>query len=213
MLRRLICSMTSPKYQVEAGYDPEDDTEIKDVKVKIPDSENPQEAEAPVLHLELVGFIDEDTVVDFLKFSRQAALFPDAPAIIYFNCIGGDLTTAIALGEIVAQIPNPTIGVNLGKVFSGTLLPFLSCDTKLAMPHALMLFHDVSINTGEVQGAKDLEALSIHNNNMTKQWRSALRKLMKDTSKLDEWLQTETYLNTEQALTFKLIDNITTEIA
>jgi len=66
------------------------------------------------------------------------------PIKIYIDSPGGFLTDSLTIIDAIKLSKTPIIGICTGCAYSGGFFIFISCDKRLAYPHASFLFHEGS---------------------------------------------------------------------
>ena len=70
------------------------------------------------------------------------------PIKVYIDSCGGVLTDALTIIDSIKLSKTPVIGIAAGTAYSGGFFIFISCDKRIAYPHASFLFHEGSTQTG-----------------------------------------------------------------
>jgi len=161
--------------------------------------------------LYLVEDIEEATVIDFVDILHRTKT-SERPVYIYINSHGGDTTTSLSLYYLVKNIPTRTVGINIGKVYSGALMPFMACDYRIALPHSSFMFHDMRSFYNDYTRAADFAGFADFISKLSNVWRQALVDVVGNKELVDKWLFQETYLFAEEALRYGIIDEIKTEV-
>ena len=137
---------------------------------------------------------------------------PEEEITMYINSPGGEVTSGLALYDVMKAVSCPIRTVCIGIAASMGALLFISGDKRDIMPHARVMIHEPMIGT--VSG----NALKI--DNISKD----LMKIRNITGtiiaehtgrKLDEILEktsTDSYFDAEEAVAFGMADNIVNRI-
>ena len=70
------------------------------------------------------------------------------PIKIYIDSCGGSLSDSFTIIDSIKMSKTPVIGIANGVAYSGGFFIFISCDKRIAYPHASFLFHEGSTQTG-----------------------------------------------------------------
>ena len=161
-----------------------------------------------------VGTIDRDLVNSLILQIRHLQKDdPDAEITIFINSPGGEVTSGLALYDVMQAVSCPIRTVCLGMAASMAALLFLSGDQRDMLPHSTVMIHDPLI-TGGVGGSA-LELATVANKIMHTREVTA-QIIAKHTGKtLDEVLEKtarDTYFEAEEAVGWGLADRIVTSI-
>ena len=66
------------------------------------------------------------------------------PIRLFFFSPGGDLDVNYALIDTIRMSKTPIIGINIGRCCSAAAYIYLSCHTRLMLPHSYFVFHQGS---------------------------------------------------------------------
>ena len=74
------------------------------------------------------------------------------PIKIYIDSCGGSLSDTLTIIDSIKMSKTPIIGICIGAAYSGGFFIFISCQKRIAYPHASFLFHEGSTSTGGTSG-------------------------------------------------------------
>jgi len=123
-----------------------------------------QEAAQPLLKqfatILVSGLIDNDTYVEFswaLRLGR--VLHPTQPLIVQFNGLGGDVTPALGMADLI-QADGNVWGVALGRVCSCLSVLWAACARRYIAPNAALGVHPVVMSIGSEMNAAGMRNLA-----------------------------------------------------
>ena len=156
-----------------------------------------------------------DLVQYIVRWNREDKNIPveeRKPIRIIVDCPGGHLSVSETLSNIIKMSKTPVYGIALGYVASGATVIYLSCHKKFALPNSVFVLHKGSCSG--VSGTYD-EIVA---------FASDYEKLMEmlidfyiDNTKyteaeIEENIQTDWYIRTEEALEKGIVDELITNI-
>jgi len=163
------------------------------------------------LRIYLVEEIEEEIITSFIDI-LVAARQMEVPVYIYFNSIGGDTITSLTLYHLVKSIPTETVGINMGKVYSGAMLPYLACDRRITLPHGSFLIHNMKSSFPDYAPVSDFKGYSDFVIQLSNAWQEMLTYLVSDKELIEKYMQQETYLFAQDAKQIGLVHEISEEV-
>ena len=134
------------------------------------------------------------------------------PIRIIIDCPGGHLSISETVSNIIKMSKTPVYGIALGYVASGASVIYLSCHKKFALPNSVFVLHKggcsgVSGTYDEIVAfARDYE----------KQMETLIDFYITNTKyteeEIEENIQTDWYIRTEEALEKGIVDELITNI-
>lgn len=134
------------------------------------------------------------------------------PIRIIIDCPGGHLSISETVSNIIKMSKTPIYGIALGYVASGASVIYLSCHKKFALPNSVFVLHKggcsgVSGTYDEIVAfARDYE----------KQMETLIDFYITNTNyteeEIEENIQTDWYIRTEEALEKGIVDELITDI-
>lgn len=198
----------------------DDDEEIKGEKSsESKASDTTEDATGENREIFLIGELEEediDIIQDIIEWNRNdkkdnIPVEERKPIILYFNSPGGDLSVYRTVSDVIRASKTPVYGVNLGACSSAAALIFMNCHKRLALPKSYFLLHE---GGGKFEGGfRDLcdnfEFYKIEVENFSKEIADRTNFTMEE---INVNIKKEWFVNTETALSRKLIDMILTDI-
>lgn len=132
------------------------------------------------------------------------------PIFVYINTDGGDVTSGLAIYDMMRIIPCPVVTIVIGACHSAGLFILQGGDRRGATPHSSFFYHEpisfYSVNTehATVAHTEHYQKLRLNIDDIL-QKRS---KISKTAWKKDFAGKTAFFFNSEQAKEYKLIDEI-----
>lgn len=164
--------------------------------------------------IECVGEITQESVQALiLQLRYLQKKEPEKEITMYINSPGGEVTSGLALYDVMKAVRCPIRTVCIGIAASMGALLFICGDKRDILPHARVMIHDPLI-TGNITGS----ALKIDNlsRDLMKIREITGNIIAEHTGKsLDEVFNktaTDSYFSAEEAVDFGLADNIIYEI-
>ena len=74
------------------------------------------------------------------------------PIKLFINSCGGFLSDTMTIIDSIKMSKTPVIGICTGTAYSGGFFIFISCNERLAYPHASFLFHEGATSNGGTSG-------------------------------------------------------------
>ncbi|WP_322155274.1 ATP-dependent Clp protease proteolytic subunit [Paratractidigestivibacter sp.] len=109
--------------------------------------------------LELCGPVDADSVADIIRGMRHLQKAdPQAPVTLFINSPGGEVSSGLALYDVMCAISCPVRTVCLGLAASMAALLFVAGDTRDMLPHSRVMIHDPLISGGVGGSALSVKA-------------------------------------------------------
>ncbi|MGD9697451.1 ATP-dependent Clp protease proteolytic subunit [Acinetobacter sp.] len=151
--------------------------------------------------------IEESAVLELAEVLSR--LEPDDTLTVYINCLGGDLTSSVSMYHLISSLPNHTRAINLGKVYSGAVLPFMACKERLCLPNGHFLIHRAKGSLGFHMDQQEVVLTTEYFTELEKQYRDVLVASFGSKRLVNKMLQSETYVFAKEALTLGIIDKVT----
>lgn len=156
-----------------------------------------------------------DLVQYITRWNREDKGLPTEqrkPIRIIIDCAGGALSVSETLSTLIKLSKTPIYGIALGYVASGASIIYLSCHKKFALPNTVFVLHKGSCSG--VSGTYD-EIVSFARD-YEKQIEVLMNFYIEHTKyteqEIEENIQTDWYIRTEEALQKGLIDKIIDDI-
>ena len=156
-----------------------------------------------------------DLVQYIIRWNREDKDIPAdqrKPIRIIIDCPGGQLSVSETVSSIIKMSKTPIYGIALGCVASGASVIYLSCHKKFALPNSVFVLHKggcsgVSGTYDEIVAfARDYE----------KQIETLIDFYIANTKyteeEIEENIQTDWYIRTEEALQKGIVDELITDI-
>lgn len=156
-----------------------------------------------------------DLVQYIIRWNREDKDIPvdeRKPIRIIVDCPGGHLSVSETVSNIIKMSKTPIYGIALGYVASGASVIYLSCHKKFALPNSVFVLHKggcsgVSGTYDEIVAfARDYE----------KQMETLIDFYITNTNyteeEIEENIQTDWYIRTEEALEKGIVDELITNI-
>lgn len=164
--------------------------------------------------IECVGEINQDTVYSLIQQIRYLhRIAPDEEITLYINSPGGEVSSGLALYDVMKAVSCPIRTVCVGTAASMGALLFAAGDKREMLPHARVMIHDPLISGGIGGSALSVHAQSQH---LMKVRETTAKILAKHTGKtleeIYEKTATDTFFYAEEAVEFGLADSIITEL-
>lgn len=162
-----------------------------------------------------IGELTLDLVQYITRWNREDMGVPveqRKPIRIIIDCAGGALSVSETLSNIIKMSKTPIYGIALGCVASGASIIYLSCHKKFALSNSVFILHKGSCSG--VSGTYD-EIVSF-----ARDYEKQIEMLMKfyiehtkySSDEIEENIQTDWYIRTEEASQKGLIDEIITDL-
>ncbi len=164
--------------------------------------------------IECIGDITADAVNSLISQIRYLARQDSTKEItIYINSPGGEVTSGLALYDVMKAVPCPIHTICVGTAASMGALLFAAGDQRDILPHGTVMIHDPLIVQGPGGSALAIQALSQSLMKVRETTGQILADLTHHT--LEEIYQNtvkDTFFTAEEAIAFGLADRIITEI-
>ncbi len=109
--------------------------------------------------LELCGPVDADSVADIIRGMRHLQKAdPDDAITLFINSPGGEVSSGLALYDVMCAISCPVRTVCLGIAASMAALLFIAGDMRDMLPHSRVMIHDPLISGGMGGSALSVKA-------------------------------------------------------
>lgn len=134
------------------------------------------------------------------------------PIRIIIDCPGGHLSVSETVSNIIKMSKTPVYGIALGYVASGATVIYLSCHKKFALPNSVFVLHKGSCSG--VSGTYD--EIVAFAKDYEKQMETLIDFYITNTKyteeEIEENIQTDWYIRTEEALEKGIVDELVTDI-
>jgi len=161
-----------------------------------------------------IGEINTDSVnsliIQLHHLHRQS---PDSEITMYINSPGGEVTSGLALYDVMQGISCSIRTVCMGTAASMGALLFLSGNQRDILPHSKVMLHDPLVSGGIGGSALEVERRA----QQLMQTREITARIIakhtgKTLKKIYEVTKQDSYFNAEEAVAFGLADRIITEM-
>ncbi|MFI3174483.1 MAG: ATP-dependent Clp protease proteolytic subunit [Bacillota bacterium] len=164
--------------------------------------------------IECIGPIDAESVNSIISQIRYLySVDKEAEITIYINSPGGEVSSGLALYDIMNAVKCPIRTVCVGTAASMGALLFLSGDVRHILPHAYVMVHDPLIRGGIGGSALAIDAQS---RRIMKTREITAKIFAKHTNKTLEEIYSvtasDTYFDAEEAVAFGIADKIIYEL-
>jgi ATP-dependent Clp protease protease subunit len=158
---------------------------------------------------------DEDNDIDeiiksILEINEEnEGIIEPSPIKLYINSYGGDVYHFLGLIDVIIVSKTPIHTYTLGSAMSCALLVALVGHKRFAYKHSTFMYHQISLGDWDV--AKNLEEDLIE----TKRLHKIIEKLILEKTNISKKQiknihnhKKDWYINSEEALKYKIIDQI-----
>lgn len=156
-----------------------------------------------------------DLVQYIIRWNREDRNIPmeeRKPIRIIIDCPGGHLSVSETLSNIIKMSKTPVYGIALGYVASGATVIYLSCHKRFALPNSVFVLHKGSCSG--VSGTYD--EIVAFARDYEKQMEMLIDFYIDNTkyteAEIEENIQTDWYIRTEEALEKGIVDELITNI-
>lgn len=156
-----------------------------------------------------------DLVQYIIRWNREDKDIPvdeRKPIRIIVDCPGGHLSVSETVSNIIKMSKTPVYGIALGYVASGASVIYLSCHKKFALPNSVFVLHKGSCSG--VSGTYD--EIVAFARDYEKQMEVLINFYIDNTKyteeEIEENIQTDWYIRTEEALQKGIVDELVTNI-
>ena len=156
-----------------------------------------------------------DLIQYIIRWNREDKKLPvekRKPIRIIIDCPGGHLSVSETLSNIIKMSKTPVYGIALGYVASGATVIYLSCHKKFALPNSVFVLHKGSCSG--VSGTYD--EIVAFARDYEKQMDMLINFYITNTKytekEIEENIQTDWYIRTEEALQKGIVDELITNI-
>lgn len=109
--------------------------------------------------LELFGPVDSESVACIVRSMLYLQKTdPATPITLYINSPGGEVSSGLALYDVMQAVSCPIHTVCLGLAASMAALLFIAGDTRDMLPHSRVMLHDPLISSGVGGNALSVKA-------------------------------------------------------
>jgi ATP-dependent Clp protease, protease subunit len=162
--------------------------------------------------LAFYGDVDETTARLLIsQLLHLETLSETEPIVIHINTPGGSLTDGLAIHDTIKEISCPVIAIAQGMCASAGLLILAAADYKTASKNTIFFYHQPVATGKSINSMNDMLSFSEH----YEYCKSISDSIILKSSKMRKSLwkkffsnQTSLYFNVEQALEFKIIDEV-----
>lgn len=156
-----------------------------------------------------------DLVQYIIKWNREDRGVPidqRKPIRIIVDCPGGHLSVSETVSNVIKMSKTPVYGIAMGYVASGASVIYLSCHKKFALPNSVFVLHKGSCSG--VSGTYD--EIVAFARDYEKQMEVLINFYIDNTKyteeEIEENIQTDWYIRTEEALQKGIVDELVTSI-
>ena len=156
-----------------------------------------------------------DLIQYIIRWNREDKKLPvekRKPIRIIIDCPGGHLSVSETLSNIIKMSKTPVYGIALGYVASGATVIYLSCHKRFALPNSVFVLHKGSCSG--VSGTYD--EIVAFARDYEKQMDMLINFYITNTKytekEIEENIQTDWYIRTEEALQKGIVDELITNI-
>lgn len=156
-----------------------------------------------------------DLVQYIIRWNREDKDIPvdeRKPIRIIIDCPGGHLSVSETVSNIIKMSKTPVYGIALGYVASGASVIYLSCHKKFALSNSVFVLHKGSCSG--VSGTYD--EIVAFARDYEKQMEVLINFYIDNTKyteeEIEENIQTDWYIRTEEALQKGIVDELVTNI-
>lgn len=156
-----------------------------------------------------------DLVQYIIRWNREDKNIPvdeRKPIRIIIDCPGGHLSVSETVSNIIKMSKTPVYGIALGYVASGASVIYLSCHKKFALSNSVFVLHKGSCSG--VSGTYD--EIVAFARDYEKQMEVLINFYIDNTKyteeEIEENIQTDWYIRTEEALQKGIVDELVTNI-
>lgn len=133
----------------------------------------------------------------------------EKPITLFINSPGGEVTSGLAIYDVMMAVSNPIHTVCLGTASSMAAILFAAGDERKILPHAKVMIHDPLISGELSASALNIQSISdnlmrtreITANILAKHTEQSLETIYENTTE-------DTYFYAEEAIEFGLADGI-----
>ncbi|MDD5791337.1 MAG: ATP-dependent Clp protease proteolytic subunit, partial [Erysipelotrichaceae bacterium] len=164
--------------------------------------------------IQCVGEINSDLVYSLImQLQYLQREDPNAEITMYINSPGGEVTSGLALYDVMQAISAPMHTVCVGMAASMASILFAAGDRREILPHAAVMIHDPLIPSGVGGSALKLRALS----DDLMRTRTLIAEILSkhsghDIEEIYNKTATDTYFYGQEAVDYGLADNVITSI-
>lgn len=156
-----------------------------------------------------------DLVQYIIRWNKEDKNIPvdeRKPIRIIIDCPGGHLSVSETVSNIIKMSKTPVYGIALGYVASGASVIYLSCHKKFALSNSVFVLHKGSCSG--VSGTYD--EIVAFARDYEKQMEVLINFYIDNTKyteeEIEENIQTDWYIRTEEALQKGIVDELITNI-
>ncbi len=157
-----------------------------------------------------VGEITKESAHALIMQLRYLQTVASTEITMYIDSPGGEVSSGLALYDVMQGITCPVRTVCLGCAYSMAALLFASGNQRDMLPHARVMIHDPLITGGVGGSALHLDSIA---QDLLKARETIAKILAKHTGRcleeIYEKTRTDTYFDAEEAVAWGLADRIT----
>ena len=164
--------------------------------------------------LYLTNEVNANTTNELIMQLRYLdSIDPKTPITLYVNSPGGEVTSGLALFDVIKTITAPVNTVCIGTAASMGAIIFLAGKKREMYPHTRLMIHDPAYGDGSLAGRKSHELQ--HKLDKLNETREALAAIIAEVTNepMDEIYEItaeDTYFSAKEALEFGLSTNTIT---
>ena len=164
--------------------------------------------------IECVGEINMETVYSLIQQLRYLQrVSPDKEITLFINSPGGEVSSGLALYDVMQAVKCPIRTVCVGMAASMGAVLFAAGDKREMLPHARIMIHDPLISGGLAVSALSIQSRSL---DLMKTRETTAKILAKHTGKtlkeVNKATSFDNYMNAEESVAFGLCDKVVSEI-
>jgi len=161
--------------------------------------------------LAFYGDVNEDRARLLISQLMHLETLSQEEITIYLNTPGGSLTDGLAIYDVIKELSCPVIVVAQGLCASAGLLIMAAADYKMASKNAIFFYHEPVVSDSNINSMKDMRSFSSHYEyckNISDSIILKSTKMKKSVWNKNFLGKTSFYFNTDEALDFKIINEI-----
>lgn len=134
------------------------------------------------------------------------------PIKLLIFSLGGDLSVYDSISDIIALSKTKVIGVNMGIAASAACCIYLACHERLALPNSRFLLHRGSVDGLSGTYAEIVSAINDYKEQIERLCEAIMEKTNIEKYDIDEKMQSDWYMSSEEALKYGVCDRIVKDI-
>ena len=161
----------------------------------------------------LIGEVNDETCDQLIKQFMCLDLESRAPIRFFINSPGGEVTSGLALYDVISMLNSPVDTICTGTAASMGSILFLAGRERYMLPHTRLMIHDPSYGSGNIGGMKPFELQQ--QVDKLKETGDILADIIADKTgktvkEIKKITQHDTYYNAQEAIKFGLATKIMT---